>query len=62
MRTCWACNRDIEDELTVQVDFGLFMGIRTICHICLERADEGDDARELAHALEGLNDEEEDAA
>jgi hypothetical protein len=39
MRTCFLCRRDVEDDLTVAVDFGT--RVTSVCHTCWERGDEG---------------------
>jgi hypothetical protein len=38
---CFICHRDIEYDLTVPIDFGPFVSVRLVCHVCLERGDEG---------------------
>jgi hypothetical protein len=40
MRVCFFCSRNVEDDLTVAADFGMDVGIRSVCHTCWERGEE----------------------
>lgn len=44
MRDCALCHRNVEDELTVAVDFG--WGPVSVCSTCMERGEEAETWRE----------------